>query len=234
MRISGRSIKVAFNHHPFNGQGASLYVAGLYRNQHVINGCSLAGVVIQGTDFPIAETNVKKTARVDFAAGTETDEVELTTDLSAYNESTVTVDVRHYKDDVECETTHPQKITLDASGDVAETIRGAYSLNGAEVRAGGVVRVRFTYIAALNGIAPETFEISRTAGPTSPTDVSIEYAGSGTYEIDTAALSDASAYTFDVIAENDTQSVSRTLGEVTFTADATGPDAATSATAEAY
>lgn len=234
MRLHSRRTRVAFNHQPFSGQGVSLYVGNLYRNLHLLNSAGARPLLVQGTDFPIGETNVSKTARIASTSGTAGAEVTLSPDLSAYNESTIQLDLRHYKDHVESEVVHPRKITIDASGDAENKIQGAYQAAGVQLRAGGVVRVRFWYLASSNGVAPETFSLSRTAGPTTPGDVSVNYEGSGLYEIDTAALSDASAYTFDVIASNATLSVTRTLGAVTFTADASGPAAPTTATAEAF
>lgn len=219
------------NHAPFSGQGVSAYAAGLYRNLRLI---PQRPFLRQGDTYTVGSTNVTKTARIASTTGTAGDEVTLTPDLSAYNNGTVDIDVRHYKDDVECETVHPITVTLDVSGDSEDTINGAYTLLDTEVRTGGIVRVRFHWTEATNGLVVEQFVLSRTAGPTSPTDVTETASGSGIYEIDTAALSDASAYTFDVIAENTTESVSRTLGSVTFTADATGPGAPSSVTAEAY
>lgn len=230
MRIYSRRPKI-FTHTPFEGQGVSLYVDGRYRNLRVIPDRPF---LRQGTEFPVGDATIPKTARIDSTTGTAGQEVTLTPSLSTHNGSTIEVDLRHYKDNVECESVHPVKVTIDVSGNIENKIRGAYSLINVEVRSGGIVRIRFFYAQAATGIQPETMVISRTAGPTSPSDVSEDYVGGGVYEIDTPALSDSSAYTYAIKAVNTALSVTRTLGTVSFTADATGPAAATSVTAEAF
>jgi hypothetical protein len=216
---------------PYSGQGANAYVNGRYRNYRILTS---RPQLRQGAEFPVGDATIPKdSASVGSATGVPEDVVMISPDLSAYSNSTIEVDVRHYKDDVECESIHSKKVSIDVSGDIESKIRGSYSLIDTNIRAGGIVRVKFLFAASLNGVSPETFSISRTAGPTSPTDVSVDYEGSGVYEIETVALDDSSPYTFDILAINTTESVSRTLGPVTFTADDTGPAAATSVTAEA-
>ena len=216
---------------PFSGQGVSLYVNGKYRDLRIIPQDIW---LKQGNDWPVGEASVPKTARIASDAETGGNVATMTPDLSAYNGQTITLDVRHYKNNVEALTVHPQTITLDGSGNTDNVIRGAFAAMNPEIRAGGIVRIKFHWVASSQGIQPETFKISRTAGPTSPADISETAVGTGIYEIDTLALSDSSAYTYDIIAVNTTLSVNRTLGAVTFTADATGPPAPLAVAAEAY
>lgn len=217
---------------PYNGQGVHVYVNGEFRNYRILTN---RPQLRQGTAFPVGDATIPKdSASIGTGTGTAGQTVVVNPDLSAYVSSEITIDVRHYKDDVQAETVHPRKVTLDGSGNSDSVIRGSYALISAEVRSGGVVRVRFNYVQAANGIQPETFKISRTSGPTSPADISVDYAGTGVYEIDTLSLSDASPYTYNIIAVNTTLGVNRTLGPVTFTADATGPVAANSVIVEAF
>lgn len=214
-------------HRPFQGQGVSVYVGDelplVYRRQHLLNGQVF---LRQGTTFPVGSSSVAKSNRVTSAVGTELDELAPTVDVSAYASGDVYVDVRHYRDDVECEVSHPVKLTLNGGGTGTNTIDGFASSLGYTPRSGGVVRFGFRWLAASRGVQPETFQLVRTAGPSSPSNVSITSRGSDTYEIDSSALLDSATYTFQIRAVNTTLSVTRTLLTISgVQADASGPPA---------
>lgn len=223
--ILQRNVNYVFSATPFSGRGVSIY-AGTpplrYRNMTILQ----RKIVLQKrTLFPVT-----KTSRVASQAGSAGDAITPAVDLSAFAGQTIAVDVRHYADNVENQASHPRLITLDGSGDVVTEIRGvAVELNH-EVRAGGIVRIRFRWIPSPDGTQPDLFRIARTAGPTSPADVTTAVRsarnGAGIYEIDTPALSDASAYTYKVQAENTAGTVTKDLlTGISITADATGPTA---------
>lgn len=233
----------AFNDHPFDGDGVSLYArAGSevqYRNVRVLpvsRGRRRNGA-IKGTggNHSLGAASVLKTARVASAAAPA-----VTLDFTlpaAMLGQTVTFDVRRYKDDVENESTAYRTVTaaVDGSGEDATGILGTASLVSVEKRAGGVCRIRFTWTASRVGVQPVRFRAARTAGPTSPSSTTVGVVDrQRLYEIDTAALSDASAYTFKITAENAAGTITAdVLTGITVTADATGPTAPGSITAEA-
>jgi len=245
----------AFSDRPFSGDGTSLYAtvgtSVRYRNLRVLaqprrlaRKRSRRGIFIKGTGgiHDIAATSVLKTTRIDSAADPT---AQFTTALPAdlippSGTQLVTFDVRTYADDVESETDNfrPVTVEIDSSGDGQTQILGRAQVLDHEVRAGGVVRIRFRWLPSLEGTQPDQFVLSRTAGPSSPSDVTQAFGG-GTdpvvVEIDTAALSDASAYTFTISAENTGASVSKdVVVGLSVTADATGPDTPTNGGAEAW
>jgi len=144
---------------------------------------------------------------------------------AAYSGQTFWVQLRTYKDGIEHQTLwRPQRVTVDATPDSSDTIDGTGRITAIQKRDAGGLRVEFEYYAALTGIQPTEFELSRTAGPTSPTAVTVSYvAGTLQYTLDVASLQDAGAYTFALKAKNG--STEKSLGSISFTADATGPGA---------
>lgn len=212
---------------PFSSQGVSVYAGNpiRYRNLRLLRSRSMLRL---STDFPAGESGINKIPRIASAAGEFQEDLEVAVDLSDYADGQVDVDVRHFKDDVESLVSAPRRFALDAGGDLADEIRGVAVLLAPEIRTGGIVRIRFRWEPAGDGIQPDQFRLTRTAGPTSPDDVTISAGSRGTYSIDTSALSDASAYTFSLIAETTDQSTQKTLlTGISVTADATGPDAPT-------
>lgn len=220
-----------FAHRPFEGEGYSLYAnvgtSVKYRNTRI-----LCDGVIGSVELAYGATNVEKTARKQeiTAGGTYTMP-------AAFDSQTVTFDVRHFKDDVENETTNYNTATvdIDGSGNTISKIYGTATHIHTEARAGGICKIYIRYKAAKNGIQPKLFRLTRTAGPSAPADVTVSKVVNGQEVIEfiTSALSDASAYTFKVVAENDSTTLDIITG-LSVTAAATGPAAASTATAEVW
>jgi len=223
MRI--RSKRMLFNHHPFDGQGFSLYVnidngnGVTYRNQRIAT-----GNFIKGTTgiHDIAATNVQKSARVASASYSTADVAYALP--AALASQDIIFDVRHFKDNVENNTTNfrTQTATLDSNRDEVTAIHGTATLLEVTPQVGGVVKIRFAYQPVNFGTQPTQFVLARTAGPTSPSDVTVSYGGGRVVTITTSALSDSSTYTFKVTAKNGSTTKDVLTG-ISVDADATGP-----------
>jgi hypothetical protein len=222
---------------PFQGKGASLYLGGgnpdpgassiLFRN---LRAWPLRGQFTAGAGSKIGGTNTQKTARV--ASVADPTAAFAYAVPGTYAGKTLYAQVRTFKDDVENETTAaPARLVLDGSLNNAAPVTGRARLLRPELRDGGVVRIRFQYFPDPTGLRPLLFRIQRTAGPTSPADVTLNYSAPNTlFEIDTPALSDSAPYTYKLRAENGATTLDLLTG-ITFTADATGPVAPTAPTA---
>lgn len=216
-----------FTARPFEGSGTSLYAntgtTTKYRAVRVIP-----------KRHPRGLPAIRKTSRVSVV-------YDPTSSFSypipgAWASSAVVFDIRRFKDDVENLSTDFDTIKASLDGDLEDVtlISGRATLLAPEIRAGGVVRLRFRYHASDTGPAPSLFTWARTAGPTSPASSTIEFQeGVAVYEVDTPALSDASPYTYRLTATDMTNSVTLLSG-VVFTADASGPPAPTLVSAEAW
>lgn len=212
---------------PFAGEGTSLYAnrgsAVTYRELRVIPRR-------RARAFPA----IRKTSRVDSV-------LDPTAAFSyaipvGWASTDVVFDVRRFRDNVENLATNFDTVKMSLDGSLNDTtgIKGRATLLSPEIRAGGVVRLRFRYHRSESGLDPVSFAWSRTAGPTIPADSTVAFEdGVAVYEVDTAALSDASAYTYKLTAVNGGSSVDLLTG-VTFTPDASGPPAATLGSAEAW
>lgn len=235
-----QNLGAAYNAEPFDGHGVSLYVSTTgtvqYRNFRVLTGGTRRrrSGWIKGTsgNHDIA-SSVPKTTRV----ASTTDLTELTYSLPVGLASQdVTFDLRRYRDNVENESDNNrmQSVTLDASRDHVLSIDGTARLVSYEARSGGIVRLYIELTHALTGEEIATLTAARTAGPTSPTDASVTVAaGVRDIEIDTPALSDASAYTYKITASNAAATVTKDLlTGLSITADATGPTAPTNGIVE--
>ena len=215
-----RSRKTIRSHAPFTGAGASLYIDAAFRRSRLWSGHFLCG-----TESTIGGTNVQKTARVDYVSD-PTASFAVAAPLSV----TRVYQVRTFKDAVENEGNYrPITVTYDGSGADATLILGYATLVAKEIRAGGIVRIKFRWIASRSGTQPTQFLAIRTAGPSSPANGSTSADGTGHYEVDTPALSDASAYTYKIQAKAGAVTADVLTG-ITFTADATGPTVPTSGT----
>lgn len=220
-----------FNHQPFTGSGVSLYVTAgssiRYRNLRLIHGS-----ILRGTEFDCGAASVLKTARKTFTAS-PVSSIATTIAVSA----TYEVDIRTFRDNVENESDNyrTRSITVDGSGDDTSTIQGTATLLDYEKRDGGIVRIRFRWEPAADGVQPDTFTAIRTAGPTSPANASVTVdAGVRLLvTIDTPVLSDASAYTYKIQASLSAVTADVLTG-ISLTADATGPAAPSGLTAEAW
>lgn len=152
---------------------------------------------------------------------------------AAYTNVTFWMQLRVSEDGIENDSVDaPQRITVDASQDASDTIDGTVFVTGVDRRDAGGLRVRFEWSPTLTGIQPTQFRLTRTAGPTTPADVSVVRSTVfNYYTIDVSSLQDAGAYTFNLIAENG--ATAKTVATVNFTADATGPEAVGGFTTEA-
>ena len=229
MRI--RSRRPFLNHHPFTGDGVSLYAqvgtSLQYSNRRVYSRC-LKGT---GGEFGIGSTSVTKTSRVASVASPATT-IDYTFPVS-WHSQTVTVNLRTYKDDVENEDISGSRtFVLDGSGVVVSDITGTAVLLSTRKMDGGVVEIRFQWYEG-DGLPAATFQLIRTAGPTSPSNIVFDASGSGVYAVETSVLSDASAYTFKIRAVNGSVTKDVLTG-ISVTADATGPSAPTSGSAKTW
>lgn len=230
---------------PFDGEGVSLYAdsgtAVKYRRTMYLRGCSLGKKSFGGVmAIPLVsrlrseedlDVPLPRTLRVGFAAS-PTEEIDYTVP-GAWYPGNVALALRTFKDGIENEDVAVKVVTLNASGEFDASLAGTAVLLSKEQRDGGVVRIRFSWVNT-GTLTPTSIKLIRTAGPTSPADQTYAYVGDGVYEIDTTALSDASAYTFKI--QMVVASPSTTLDVLTgisITADATGPTAPTG-TAEAW
>lgn len=221
---------------PFEGQGVSVYAhAGetvLYRSPRVVfrRHRRQRRVWIKSPEerIPLDADPIPKTLRRTSLAGVAGNALGIPlTLLAEWASQTIAIDVRHYRDDVEhlSDNVRPVRVDLDGTLDPVAEIRGTAILLETQIRAGGIVRLRWRWIAALDGTQPTLFRASRTAGPTSPAAVTTTANGSGLYEVDTPALNSA-AYTYKLTAENGAVTKDVLTG-ITFTADGTGPPAVT-------
>ena len=223
-----RRSHIVYNHAPFTGQGVSLYgtlgTSVRYRNLRIVG-----NKFIETTEFDIGGSSVTKTARLTSGAS-PVSSLNYSVPV-AWQSQSVTFDVRQYADDVENESDNyrVETITFDGSGVPVAGIAGTAELIGTTQRDGGIVRIKFRWISSYSGTQPVTFTAIRTAGPTSPANVSVNYDSlQFIYEIDTPALSDASPYTYKIQAANGATTTDVLTG-ISVTADATGPAAPTSA-----
>ncbi len=231
----------AYNHHPFAGSGTSVYATlgttVQYRRLRVL------GLYARGTRrgrikgragvHAIGAGSITKTARVTSVADPGNQAV--LNSSSAWSGQTVAFDVRRFADHVECETDNYRTllVTYDANLNEQTEIRGSATLLSIEPRSGGVVRIRFRWQPASDGIAATRFRAVATAGPTSPTDAVVSWDDAQQVpriiQIDTPALSDAAPYTYKIVAANSDESVTAdVLTGLAVQADATGPPAPSS------
>lgn len=221
---------------PFEGQGISVYAnvgeTVLYRAPRVVmhRHRRQRRVWIKSPEerIPLDADPIPKTLRRTVLTGTAGDELEIPlTLLAEWANETIVIDVRHYRDDVENLSDNFRTVRVDLDGDLDpdEEIRGTAVLLEPQIRAGGIVRLRWRWIPAIDGTQPTLFRASRTAGPTSPAAVTTTARGAGLYEVDTPALNSA-AYTYKITAENGAITKDVLTG-ITFTADGTGPPAVT-------
>lgn len=206
---------------PFQTEGVSLYLAAdttdpgasaiVYRNLRFDNPQSFRNF------------RTDKTSRVDFEAAPAT---SMDVDLSASAGQSIRLQLRPCLDDVELEVAQgTQLLTLDGSGDDVTGVAGSLVLLETELRAGGDVRIRTRYTPSTAGVQPTSFTASRTAGPTTPANVTVSYSGGDVYlDFDFTGLSSASAYTVKIFATASATNYDLLTG-ITFTADNAGPSA---------
>lgn len=206
---------------PFAGEGLSLYVTEgtSIRYRRLRLGPRGGSCLRQGWSG-----RNRRTLRVAAFSASSGSQVLLTWPIPAdLAGRTVSIDVRHYRNDVESLVSDPVLLTLDPQRAEVPTIRGAVSWLAPEVRAGGVVLLRWVWHPAPHGVQPEQFRIVFTAGPTNPGDLILPVEGAGDYEIETPPLEDAAPYHVELRGEAGT--VIQLLAEDDLQADATGPPA---------
>jgi|GEM_PF-3682263 len=231
-----------FNHHPFTGSGTSLYVSQSstiqYRNLRVIprhKNKRRRNIIVKGSggNHDIANSITK--------TGRKTSVFDPTTSIpwsipSSFWNGDVWFDIRRFENNVESEVSNyrTEKINLDVNGNTNNKIEGTGNVFDRQIRAAGIVRILFRYNASRSGIQPTQFRITRTAGPSSPVDVTVPFvSGKETYAINTPTLLDSSAYTYSLIAENGAVTKNLVVG-LSVQADATGPPQPTAGTTEPY
>ena len=219
---------------PFSGGGVSLYAN--FGTQVIYRKPAFFGLPLLGADEgsrlrseePV-DTPLPKTMRVAFVASpAETLDYEFPPEWA---EQQVSINLRTYRDGIENEDISGETFTLNSDIEVEAQLTGVATLLSVELRDAGVVRIRWSWVNT-GDIEPESFALIRTAGPTSPVDAEFAATGDGVYEFDTDELSDAGAYTFKIQAAGGSVTADILTG-ITFTPDATGPDAPTG-TAEAW
>lgn len=228
---------------PFEGDGASLYLSApgeitiRYRNIRVVGRGRRRGRTgwVKGSNgvFDIATASVLKTNRAASVAAPDTftagNAFAIPAELwpGAGLTAEFAADVRIFADDVEnlIANNSTFTFTIDENGDIVTEIRGTATVIETEQRAGGVVWLRIRYDAAINGVQPNQFRLTRTAGPSSPADTVVTYTpGQFFIEIASPALLDSSPYTFDILAEDTVTETEKTVvSGLSVTADATGP-----------
>ena len=225
MRIATRKPPILV-HRPFQGQGVSAYAGAslplVYRRMKSLRGKPFCR---GGANYPIGSTNIAKSNRLGSDSGTASDDVSVDLDLSSYAPGTVYVDLRHYRDDLEWDGEHAQKIVLDDDGNIVSGFHSVAIFMGWVARVGGIVRFSFQYVGSDSGLQPATFELVRTAGPTSPDAVSVTASGSRVYTIDSEALADSAVYTFTIDAVDESSNRQTLLTITNVQADASGPPA---------
>lgn len=150
-----------------------------------------------------------------------------------YTSATFWMQLRVSEDSIENPQLYaPQRITVDGSQDETDTIDGTASITAVEKRDAAGLRVRFEYHAALTGIQPAEFVLSKTSGTGTIADVSVPLsAAPGPYTVDVSGLTDAGAYTFTLTAKNG--ATEKLLATINFTADGDGGSAVQSLAAVA-
>lgn len=242
------NLGAAHNDQPFAGAGESLYQSPVdgtvsYRNLRVLSGARRRrrrGSWVKGSGgvYDVAASSILKTSRVDSV--TEPTAAGFSVDTSAISglPGAVTWDVRRFSAHVENETDNYRTLTvnLDVNGDEDGAILGTATLVSQTQIAGGTVLLRVRYVASRDGITPTVLRASRTAGPSSPADATATFDGtSQIVEITTPVLSDASAYTYTISAENAGATITADLiTGISVTADATGPTAPSSLGADPW
>lgn len=220
-----------YNDRPFEGSGYSLYSnlgsTVQYRNRRILCGAQLGS-----TELAYGATSVSKTARQQEIAEGGTWSVP-----ASYLSQSAAFDIRNFDTDVENESENyrHQVIDIDGSGDADTAIYGTGTHINTTVHAGGIVKIRVRFYPSKIGVQAILFRLSRTAGPTSPADITVSSTPTrpAVIEFTTAALSDASAYTYTISAENGATTKDIITG-LSVTADATGPVIPTGATAVSW
>lgn len=213
------------------GPGVSLYLgpAGTddpdaieYRRPRQINHGH--HVLCVGDEWEMGGTNLLHDAIVSQADCA--DEEVLTTLPAAYTSATFWAQIRTHESGVENPSIYrPQRITVDGSQDGSDTIDGTVIVARLVKLDGGGLRVEFDWFASVTGVQPTSWILRRTAGPTSPSDATATLRGSIEQSITIESLQDAGAYTFALIATDDT--IEQTVATINYTADASGPTAPT-------
>jgi hypothetical protein len=238
LRIFQDGIQKVFGHRPFQGNtvGSALYAslpngnAVVYRNRRVfLGGQNPIGF---SSAFPLGATNVQKTAAIAFATSPADPSVSVPT---SWHSSTVLLNVRTHECDCENEQLSGERsYTFDGSGNLVTQILGTATLTLSQKMDAGGWLFRFVYVQSTDGVQPVAFALHRTAGPTSPADVTTTFnASQRTYSLEVNGLTNAGAYTFEINAVNGSTSVVLLSG-LNITADAAGPAAVSGLTAQEY
>lgn len=254
----------AFAHLPFaGGRGVSLYLgigpeSGAdpgpesikFRSLRVMPSCrkdryKRGPVFVRGSSFDYGN-GVRKTAAVAVVKD-PVDEIDYTLP-EALADRIVYLQLCVHADHVENRTTYrPVRLNLDEELEHSDAILGTGRLMSIEKRDGGKSLFRFVYDRHRNGIQPTEFVLTKTSGPGTVADVTVTYTGPSawfprgqrSYEIESPALTNATAYVFQILAKNGatTKALVGNAGggsaNIEITADAAGPPAPSNLTLRA-
>lgn len=249
MRVIDEELDMLFDARPFaNGVGASLYVGVvdplsdpgptsiIHRRNRLLDGAGDVLAHVRG-EYDLGADSVPKSPRVAF---TESPSAEITLTVPAdWYSKAVWVQVRPFADNYENETIYrPQRLLIDSEGNPETPVLGTATILAKEKRDAGGLRLRFAYKPSRDGATPTGFILRKATGTGTITDGTVSYDGSTpggsvaqrVYEIDITGLTNAVAYTFDLLATDG--SIETTLiAAIAFTGDAAGPPAVTNARA---
>lgn len=143
--------------------------------------------------------------------------------------------VRTHAGDYENDTIYrPRRLTTDGGGNEDNEILGTANVIETQKRDDGGMRLLFTYTPSRDGLQPDTFSLVKITGPgTIAIGQTTAAVNQRDFTIDIFGLTDAAAYTFNLIGHSgavDTVLVSA----IAFTADDDGPGTITGLTAEEY
>lgn len=218
------------NAQPFAGQGASLYVTAgetvRYRRMRIApRGRTVLRQGWSGRN--------PKTTRVAVEAGVSDDTITFDWPLPpALADTALAVNVRHFRDGHEHLSIESVPLTVDAVQEPVLEILGAAKWLMPEQRSGGVLRLRWRWLPSMDGVQPDQFRVEFTAGPDSPSDITLPIVdGVFEYATNTGPLLDSGPYTVRLSAESGATTAVLFTGDVQ--ADATGPAAPTLISARA-
>ncbi len=238
MRILAEDQDLVFIDRPYaGGVGASLYAAAVdpendpgptaleYRRNRILDG---AGDLLayQRTSFDLGAASVPKSPRI---AAVDAPTAEFSYPVpESWHGKAVWLQVRTFADDREHDTIYrPVRVLVDDAGEITPSIMGTVTVTELEKRDAGGLLVRFVFAASRDGIQPQAFTLRKATGTGTIADGTTPFiSGQRIYELEVTGLTDAVAYTFDLLgvigeAEQTLQPA------IAFTADATGPPSVT-------
>jgi hypothetical protein len=236
LRIYQSRIQKCFFHRPFAGStvGAALYASTpggdqvVYRNRRIF----ARNAIGFSSQFPLGGAVVQKTAALAFATSPAMLSLAVP---SAWYSQQLLLNVRTHECDCEDEKLDGERVfAFNGSGVIVQQILGTARLTSSTKLDGGGWQFVFVYVQSSDGVQPAQFVLSRTAGPTTPANVTTNFSASQrTYQLSVNGLTNAGAYTFEISAVNGGTSAVLLSG-INITADSAGPAAVSGLTASEY